>query len=661
MEKREIMAVDKVKYTPEELEQRSSFIRMCNSARDQKLKSWGELDDMDYETWYWKGKKASEGYIEPRKNKEDVRIVTGTTREKVNTLVSNLLNYNLECDITAYDEESLVDEELGQAMELMVRKSRDLESPDYEQKRALYYKEIVSVGNVFAWEKWLEVEDRSYANDLKWNEGEDPSKFDWGEEIKTVVGACDSELLTGINVYPGNMRCFNMERQPYVVLKSVYTYAEAESKYVNWSRFKYVPKKVVKATDISAGDNFYEDYSMIENEVDQVEELIVMIKYGENRNRMMIMLNGVMMLPINFPLSSLLGKNEYPIAKGDGEMISPNFFFSRGVGMKTRVDQAILDETMTLMINKDRRSYKPPMADNGNFNLSQDIFLPGKIIKGADADKIKPIGDNSGITGPEFNFFSLMKGIIDQNTVSPVMEGQQSSKYTTARDVIEQKNQSMIKLGLIMLGVINFEKRLAELRIYNILKNWTKEIDSKVDDVRGGVNKTYRVIGIDSEIDNGEVGKKVVEFTDETPESEQIMAEEDLMFGRTGKKVRKIYINPKALRNVKYKWKINIEPTEKNTGMLKAAKFEEMIAKIFQMFVPLGIIPNMEYLKHRLAVLNNENPGKLWDNQQQQPQQQQQGQSGPAMGGQGVGSQMMSGMEPMQMLGADKLAQASME
>ena len=146
---------DRLSYSEAELTERSELISMCNNAADQRAKKWTELDDMDYETWYWKGKKASEGYIEPRKNKEDVKIVTGTTREKCNTLVSNLLNYNLECDITAYDEDSLVDEELGQAMEAMVRKSRDLEDPDYESKRALFYKELVSVGNVFAEEECI--------------------------------------------------------------------------------------------------------------------------------------------------------------------------------------------------------------------------------------------------------------------------------------------------------------------------------------------------------------------------------------------------------------------------------------------------------------------------------------------------------------------------
>ena len=54
--------------------------------------------------WHEKNAKAANAYIPPKKNKTDTRIVTGTTQEKGITLLSALLNYNLEPNISAFDK-----------------------------------------------------------------------------------------------------------------------------------------------------------------------------------------------------------------------------------------------------------------------------------------------------------------------------------------------------------------------------------------------------------------------------------------------------------------------------------------------------------------------------------------------------------------------------
>ena len=102
MEEKEIK---QVKYSDKELEQRGRIVKEADNARNQRMQSYMELDDMTYEEWYEGAKKASQAYIKPKENEEDVRVVTGTTREKGNTVVSTLLSYNLECDITAFDDD----------------------------------------------------------------------------------------------------------------------------------------------------------------------------------------------------------------------------------------------------------------------------------------------------------------------------------------------------------------------------------------------------------------------------------------------------------------------------------------------------------------------------------------------------------------------------
>jgi hypothetical protein len=607
-------------YTEEELEYRDMVITKAEHANNQRSQRWIELDDMDYESWYWRAKKANEAYIEPKRNKEDVKVVTGTTREKTNILVATLLNYNLEVDITAFDDTNVTDIELGRAMEAMVRKSRTLELPSYEEKRSLAYKELVGQGNVFVEEQYIEysVPDKEL-EDMNWSEDVDPRKIKWREKLSKVQGICNSSVLTGLDVFPGNMREFFIELQPYMILRRRLSRAEAEMRYGSWKRFKYVPYELTNLANTDDEDD-YNDFQMIETEVDFVEEIRYMNKWT---NEYMVMLNGVLMLPIKFPLSALIGVSEYPISKGDSEPISRNFFYSRGVGAKTRMDQALIDEMFKMMVVKTRKSYKPPMANRSQFTVGADIYLPGKIFKGLDPSKIEPIGDNNGVTPAEFNMTQFVKGIIDGKTLAPIMEGQAANKGATAREVVEQKQQSMIKIGMPMLGIINLEKRIGWLRIYNILRNWTRPIDKKLEETKEGVMEevdVYRTVDIEDEFETGQKGRKVIEMTEgELPSTEQILAEEEISEKIKGEKVRKTYINPKVLRGLKYKWHVEIEPTEKNTGMLKAAKFEEMAQKLITMFAPLGKMPNLDYLGDRIALLNDESPDKMWEQPQQPP------------------------------------------
>jgi len=653
---KEKRSIESVKYSEKELEYRAKLIQNLDNAKNQRTQKWVELDDMDYETWYWQNKKASESYIEPKQNEEDVKVVTGTTREKGNMLIATLLNYNLEADITAFDNNDTANDEIGRMMEAMVRKSRTLEMVDYELKRPLIYKELVNQGTVVVEEQYLEYSiPEKEIEALEWSEGIDPKGIEWKENINKVFGHCDSNMICGLDVFYGNMRQFFMELQPYMVIRRRISRQECDNIYKNWVRYKYVPYEMGKTVDND--DRDYNDYQMIQTEVDFVEEIKY---YNKWTNEFMILLNGVMMMPVKFPLSSILGISEYPLAKGDSEPISMNFAISRGVGSKTKMDQAIMDEMFKMMIVKTRKSFKPPMSNRTQFTIGPEIYIPGKIFKGIDPEKITPIGEHEGVTPAEFNMIQFVKGIIDQNTISPLMEGQ-TTGGVTAREVIEQKKQGMIKIGMPMLGVINLEKRMAWLRIYNILRRWTKPIDSKFEDITGKIKNEYMSIDVEDEFENGKKGRRVIEMTDEIlPESSQVEAEEDIIKHFTGEDVRKTYVNPNMLRALKYKWFVNIEPTEKNTGMLKAARFEEFVGKMMQIFKPVGKIPNMDYVGDRMALLNDENPEKIWGKQQPQGGQNPMAQLMAQAGGQQGESPIAAQMNASQAQGQSNLSMNTM-
>jgi hypothetical protein len=207
----------------------------------------------------------------------------------------------------------------------------------------------------------------------------------------------------------------------------------------------------------------------------------------------------------------------------------------------------------------------------------------------------------------------------------------------TAREILELKNQGMMKIGIAVLGVVNLEKKLCWLRLLNIIKNWTKEVDVKIDEVKGALSDEtdvklvkkgqYRRISVESEFENGQKGIKIIKFTTDDEElgqaPERIMAQEKILATKMGGDVRLVYLNPMKLRDLKLKWKINIIPTEKETSELKKALFMENIITGMQLFGPQSF--NMEHLKMRWANYAGEDPNRMFIKQAlpmgpQQPQ-----------------------------------------
>lgn len=633
---------ERIDYSDEEVAYLGKLQRLATYARDQRDQNHIEFDDMDYITNYETNAKAANGYIKPRENKEDVGIVTGTTHEKGNTLLSSLLNYNLEADLTAFNDQDIPQVELGEAIQLLIKKSRELE--DYNSNRALIYKELLDQGTVFVEEVWEEcIKVKKEMKKLDWSEGVDPNKIKWDKKLEKSYGRCKTHLLSGLKVYLGNIREPNIANQPFMFTVSIMPYDIAKTIYEKWPRWKYVSNKIIHAFDLSKENTDVQDWSLTEIQENNVE---VLKYYDKWNNEMMLMLNGVMMLPIEFPLTSISPSGEYSVAKGDGEQM-PFFAYSKSIPAKTKVPQAVMDEMLKLIVLKTRKSFKPPMANNSNRILSNKIFMPGTILDGFDASKLVPIGgDTSGVTAGEFSAFQLIKQIVDEQSVSPVMSGDATGGSQTATEIMELKKQSMMKLGLVMYGVVNFERQLAWLRLYNILENWTKPIDEKVDDIRKKIKKVYRSFTTEGYFENGRKGTKMIKMMgaeEEMPDATQVMAEEEMM-KKPGQEMRITYLKGEEIKNAKYFWKINITPTEKDTTELNRVLFKQFIVDTLTLFGPQSV--NLDYVKQRWVVMGKEDPDKFLSKpQQQNTLTQAMGQMGGQQGGQ-VESQMTQALQP---------------
>lgn len=615
--------IRKPEYSPDEYIFRKILIQRLESARDQRDNNHVEFDGMTYKEYWQSNAKASNSFLSPKINKQDVRVTSGTTHEKKNTLLSSLLNYNLQPDIEAYDKFDQFKPELGNVMEDLIKKSRRMEVPDYETKRILIYGELLDQGDVFVEDVQVEF---SLPEKTLGKFSTKLSEMQWKVGVDKVYKYCSANLICGLNVYMGNVREFFLENQPYVFIRRLIPRAEAMAMYGEWERWRNVPEKIEKAVEDGSDAMKFNDWTLEDLESDMVEEIKY---YNKWENNYMILLTGVMMLPVRrddkgrlqtFPLSSLTGKCEYPLIKGSLEPISKFFAYSKSIPAKTKVDQHLFDEMLKAIIVKTRKSYNPPIANNTGTALSTSINYPGTIHNDVDPNKIQEIGNNTGVTSSEFNTIEFIRGIIDQKSVSSVFEGNQTKGQQTAREIVELKQQSMMKLGLAILGVVNLEKGLSKLRLLNILKYWTDPIDTDTTKAKEGLKKIYRNVTVDTEFEDGTNGQRMIEFVgseEDMPTDDQVSAEAEILGKRRNKKITKNYLNAEMLKTLDYNFYFEIVPTEKNTSALKLAQFEESISKMMTIFAPVGKMPNVEYLADRWAVMSGEDPNRVWQKQQQ--------------------------------------------
>ena len=646
----------RLEYSPDELEFRADLIRKMEYARNQREANHIEFDGMSYSQWRVSNSKARNAYIPPKTYVEDVRMTSGITREKANTMLAYLLNLNLEPDITAYDKDNNVIEELGTVMEDLIKKSYEYEIPDYDLKRAIIYDEFITQGNAAVEDAWVEysVPDKELLDEP------DMSIADWTEKVDKVNKFCQTNLINGFDIYFGNIKEPCIEMQPYIFTRRVVSRAEAASLLSTWGRWKYVPETIEK---VATNDDSqpYHDWSLEPLQNNFTEIIKFYDKWGNN---FMMMVNGVMMFKVKrtkgvlstVPLSSLNGVCEYPVAWAPFEP-RPDFIYSTSIPAKTKVDQAAFDEVLKAIVIKFRKSYRPPMANNTGKTLSKKIFDAGTIHDDVDGEKLTEIGTNNGPSSADFNVLQVMKQIFDEKSVSPVFEGQSTKKTQTAREVIELKQQSMMKAGLSILGVVALEKRLKWLRLQSVLTHWTEEQEAAVEGQREAI---YKTISVDTIFDEGQQGERLVKFVkgeDEIPTKRVSNAEAYLISKSKKKNVRVNYLSAEGLRNLRHFWKITIIPTEKDSGMLKAAKFEEFVQKAFAMFAPFGKVPNIDWSADKMATLNDVNPAKFWQSAPS-PEQQMVGagvgeQQGPqaanpnTMGAQLTGRSAMSQIQPV--------------
>ena len=575
------------------------------NSRDARDQAHDEFDGMNIKEWVEFNAKTACSYIPPRKNSTDVNIVTGSPREKMLSISSNIFKLNLEPTAQAFSKEDIPDKETGRIFTYLLKKANFLDRD--EEKKLLRLLYLQEQGTVLMEEGWVPRTKKRKI--VKNRETFNPQKGfkDVQAKIEEITHYnCERKLIDLLSFYPGNIKQLDLDKQPYVFTREVGNYSEIESIFGKWDNWDFVhPGKRVLFGDNGEDDVPYRDFRLYNLEDEQIEMIKV---YDIWEDRFQLYFNGTMMLPADFPLPyDWVGEEDegkcYPFTHQVLEPFSPFFFYGKSLMAKLRVHSELLDEMLRMMVHKTKQSIKPPVGNMTGNVLSPRIFDPGTMWDGVDSNKLGKIIDHQGVTSSEYNFYSLLKGNMDQLSVSQSFQGQAPDKQATATQIVTQQRQAQENMTIALFSVRRMEEKASYLRLQNLLENWTKPIDTKTD---GKVmHPVYRSVTVDDVNLGDQTGQAFIQMTDFEPktEEERRKMSYDLLTKKRKAKTPKeeMLLSIPMLKKAKYYWRTPVNPTPRESDDLNKVLLSEKFTQAMNFFGPNAL--NMDFFKKNFSAV----------------------------------------------------------
>jgi len=605
---------EKPDLSPEEIKERSFDLYRLYQISMVRESAHPQFDGMGYMRYNETNEMADISYLAPKKNKGDSRITTGVTHEKDSSIVSFLLNFNFEGSVRVFHKDKEV-EELGTALTKLVRKSREKE--EYDKKRPVFYRNIITQGTAFAVEEYQEmwVPDKEIIGEV---DSANLDKVKWRDKgYKKIHCGCVTNLVDGKKVFLEDIRQQDIQKQ-----LGVYTveYVPREIMKGIWGkteRWKYVPY-FVTPTAQSLGTltqgSIYSDWIYGEIDFNKTEVIKV---YRPFEQRYQVYINGVPMLPVKFPLKAVSPAGLVNIAKGDIDPMNL-FAYSKSEPAKMKIDQAVFDEILQNMIVKFRQSAFVPRVNNTDKVITPEMFLGGRVISNIDPKMVEPLLENPGITSSDFSFYQLFKTQLDSKSVSGMFEGNQpDGGGMSLGQYMDMQKKQMLKLGGKIDGVVQWEKQMLKLRVMNLLAHGYEQDE----------NGNYKDVAMTDKMSDGSKGLNIMKFVSpNTKTSEEIFSEQNQYKEQTGQPAEIMYLNPELMKEIindpEYYICYEVVPVDKNNDKLAQMMFVTMVTQAAQLFGMDSLQVN-GLKKQYAAVMGKSFDDLFLDEQELQLKQQQ--------------------------------------
>lgn len=578
-------------YSDEEIAYLSGLQIKLERARDARESAHDELDGMTYSQYWESNEKGANTFIEPKKNREDSNFQSGTIRRKIFAFQAELHKFEFYADVNAFDQNDLEVRAVGNSVEDAIYKGNELDNDD--EKRPLRQYELLKQGDVFLVKEW----DEKFTKDKKFK----GAKFDGkikGVDIETkwkrAICKPTTRIISGLNVYLGNIREYDFSNQPYVFTVELLDYGAAEAKYKDWERWDYVSKTLKQFAPNTQRSMVYNNWRLLDHQKDKVEKIAYQDKFG---NEFALVLNGVLMTPVGLPLP--WGYEDFNIIQQHLKPINAKFAYGSSIVKELRGNVAMYDDLIRVMHLRNLQALRPARANMTGRMVSGRVFLPGAITAGINPKDVPLMDERAaqGIGASEYNFVQMMMDNIDKNSVGPIPSGQEPTGDPTATEVLEISRQSKTMLNNVLVACTLMEWKLSWLSLYTVLTKWFDPTGDKVDEARQMIVKTYRTYSVARAIDNKGMGRRVTVpiGEDETlPTPDEVKALEDQKEQETGIPYRFTFLKATEVSLVKYIWQITMRTKPKANDEMSKMMFNKKVSDAIQLFGQDVNLPELE-------------------------------------------------------------------
>lgn len=651
-------------YEEYEKQYHTDVLNLVSNALAERERPRKEFNDMGFSEQDEYNVKLDLAYVPPAKSKNDIRLVSGLTREKTTTLVSVAKSNDFDTEFVAFDKDDNILFDLADTATDLVEKTNQLEK--WRDNRGTVYRGMCSRGTYYTMEV-QEFPAKAYKSPVSMmNMGK--MNVDWEDRTRKGKVEFRTIEIDPRMVVLGNVREMDIRRQPFIALGRVISEAEARNMFGGWDRFKYVP---LKAGEVNyAGSegqdvfSYYQEHYKLGDTLSEGDvELLYFMRSLPYGNELAIYLNGVGMLPVKrrgydaetsryqvsgFPLTTISASGEYPLVDWQYERI-PGLFYSKAQPAKTKFDQDVLDFWIKFITKKAIRSINPTLGNRSGQVISNQDLQPSNIISNIRKDDlftILPPEMIQGVTNGEFSFMEMMKKEVDEKTLSREFDGQTMNQHQTATQFMENKKAQLIKLGAMLDGIIRGEARRAELRLMNsIIPYWLKSDkankNSRKMEVGRAVAEIYDSYTVDKEGRDGKYNSMIGVAEDISKLSPyDVLAQQELDLKRTGKKSKITLIQPDKIDFVRTLFYVNVKPRERDNNALQRMLFDQDVATAKNLFGPQ--VTNDEALKVKFAQIRGDNYD-TWFKEQGLDQEQA---MADAMSGMDANPQATMGSQP---------------
>lgn len=606
-----------------------SFLQQrLERAKTLRNEVYPEFNNKTYQQYFDENEKiANTHHLDPKKNPDDVVVSAGTIEQKLDSLLSHINNLNLSCDVYAFDRENNRVNALGVALEDIIYHTEIRDGGDGagdEEKKLIRQRELLKQGTVFVQEEWLKKYEIKKKLNQEYN-GEFANFAGYSEQLVKVFDGPSRTKLYGPNVYMGDLTKFYIEDQPYIFVAIKTGYQNAKSKYGKFENWKYVQPGALPTMGSSSEEASLFDmkWRLFEMEQDEVE---IILYYDKPRDEFQIIVNGVALLPVGFPMSAVCPRGEYNIAKQTYRILNDKFAYGGAFVSSGSVKEisSLIDEMLKLFVLKTRKSFTPAYVNTSGRVIDRKVLTPGRISMGIDPQALVPIAGNEvqGITAGEVGLFDKFQGLIDKSTVSDQFTGQSSGGTQTATEVLELQRQARLTLGLTIVACALLEKKLGYLRLYNILQNWFEPYDTKVQGIEDAreLIRTYRKTTRDVSIPGEGPGERsVIPQDEELPSADVIRGLERKEEKERGMPIRKIFLNPTELKAAGILWYLVVNTKERESSPFFKLIFREMLSDMLTL-LQFGSVPNKDGLEEEFARVWGKPRNKLFSSTQVPPE-----------------------------------------